>query len=690
MLGLALMMVGCSQETLMESVEDVSESGAAPKMIGVVIPDFGNVYDEDSTENATGIRSITRAAVNVDGNNYQFVWAADDEIGIFPNTGGQVAFPMSNGAGTQSAVFDGGGWGLKASATYSAYYPVVREFDLDKTNIPMDLSNQEQVGNANYDHIGKLAFMSSPASTVDENGQVTFNFQYQISVLHLIITVPEAKQYNRVMLMASDNLTTVSSLNLSDNTVSGKTELPLQALELQDVEVTDVMTPLEVYMVISPVDLTDKVLKARIYAADGTAYVVTLKSRNYEAGNFYHQERIAEVDETVTGLPTAFLNTFGNAPIVSKEEYIENSYFSVFSASGEYMNGATMKVKGRGNSTWGQPKKPYKMKFNEKCSFFNGTKDKEWILLANYIDKTMIKTAFTYSMAKTYGHFEYVPAFSFLDVVLNGNYNGTYQLGDQLKIGKGRALNGADGYLLEVDSRAVEEAKTGDAVIFYATKISNPFNIKDMSVDGVEDVVADESDANYVYIRDFVLNAESVLYSDNWLDTENGYKKYLDMQSYVEWYLVNEIGRNNDACFYSSCYMNLKMGDNEKLHMGPLWDFDLAYGGSTYNGNDEPEGFWIKKHGWFIRLFNDPEFVSAVKSQYDIYYSHKNDLLKSIDEYAAQIENSAIQNNKLWGVLCSKNSDDETTKQAFRAKVEELKTWIETRMDWMKTEYDAM
>lgn len=387
------------------------------------------------------------------------------------------------------------------------------------------------------------------------------------------------------------------------------------------------------------------------------------------------------------GLPILMINTPNATPIVSKDDYVEGSYVSLLNADMTYDYRGEMKIKGRGNSTWAEPKKPYKMKFDEKVPFFNWPKDKEWVLLANYIDKSMLKTAFTYQMAGTFGHFDYVPRFNFVDLILNDVYKGTYQLGDQIKIGKGRALNGEDGYLLETDSRAKAEA---DAVIFYSNKIAYPFNIKEMKVNGVKDVTASEDDSNYVYIRDFVLNAENVLYSDNWLDSENGYKKYLDMQSYVEWYLVNEIGRNNDACFFSSCYMTLKMGDGEKLHMGPLWDFDLAYGGTINSGNDQPEGFWIKKHGWWVRLFQDPAFVNAVKAQYNIYYAHKGDLLNSIDQYAATIEKSAIANNKLWGTLCANTSDDETTRHAFYAQVNDLKTWIATRMDWMKQEFDAM
>lgn len=101
-------------------------------------------------------REETRTTITKDPNNKTvFVWSSTDEIGIFPNEGNQVGFSMADGAGSSSAVFTGGGWGLKTSSTYAAYYPLIGEFYLDKTAIPMKYSGQVQKGNGNSDHLAK-------------------------------------------------------------------------------------------------------------------------------------------------------------------------------------------------------------------------------------------------------------------------------------------------------------------------------------------------------------------------------------------------------------------------------------------------------------------------------------------------------------------------------------------------------
>lgn len=661
------MLASCSQEKLAIVTDSLAE-GEVPEGIAVNVADFRNEYESPET----------RSAINVsdDGTDYQFVWGEDDVIGIFPNQGGQVAFPMASGAGTKSAVFDGGGWGLKSSSTYSAYYPLIPEFYLDKTKIPMDLSEQVQDGNGSYSHIGKVDYLAAVNSEL-KSGIVTFNFEHQIAVLHFIITIP-AGHYNSVMLMASDNLTTQGSLNLADGKVTSEQSLPLQTLQLKNCDVAEGET-LDVFMAIRPVNLEGKSLKARIYGDNGV-YVISLSSKNYEPGTFYHSVRTAEVDVTNTGLPLLILNTGNNAPITSKEVYVEGSSATILNTDGQVDYYGGMKVKGRGNSTWGQPKKPYKMKFDKKQSFFGEPSDKEWVLLANHFDKSMIRSDVAYWMATNFGQFDFVPHFHFVDLMLNGKHNGLYQLGDQLKIGKNRVNVGDDGFLLEIDAKAAAEDIT-----FNVSHIGQKINIKDPDV-----VVGDD---NYNYVVDYVTRADAALYASNWLDEENGYKSLIDMQSFVEWYLMMEITKNSDAKFYTSCYMNLSRSG--KLKMGPLWDFDISCGGypSELWGNEsvnQTSGFHIKNASWINRMFDDPAFVAAVKDRFNVYYNNKSQIISYIEEVAAINQRSVIANNKIWGKLCDKNSSDADVLAAYSEQVDFLTTWLSDRLDWLKSQYDEM
>ena len=160
----------------------------------------------------------------------------------------------------------------------------------------------------------------------------------------------------------------------------------------------------------------------------------------------------------------------------------------------------------------------------------------------------------------------------------------------------------------------------------------------------------EEGSERYNWIRDYVRNAENALYGDNFMDPENGYAKFIDVNSFVDWYLVNEITKNNDAVFFSSCYMNIASGG--KLKMGPVWDFDLALGNINYQNNFDPEGFWVKNSVWISRLFQDPTFVDLVKQRYNILRNViLTDIITELNQDATYLNWSIIENNAKWGTL---------------------------------------
>ncbi len=385
-------------------------------------------------------------------------------------------------------------------------------------------------------------------------------------------------------------------------------------------------------------------------------------------------------DVIKTDLPVVMVNTPNCEPILSKETFIPGATMSVYDSGKTYEYQCN--VKGRGNSTWRKPKKPYKIKFENKQSLYGEPKDKEWVLLANYYDKSMLRNDVAFWMASNIGKFDYVPRFHFVDLILNWQYNGTYQIGEQLKIAKNRVNVGDDGFLLEIDGKAAS-----DEVTFKVENIYMPINIKDPKVV--------PGDANFNYVKDYVSRADAVLFSDNWLDETAGYKSLIDMQSFVEWYLIMEITKCCDARFYTSCYMNLSR--NGKLKMGPVWDFDISLGGFPARKSEDmylndPENFYVKDStgSWIERLFQDKEFVLSVKDRYNDYYSRKGEILAHIERVAIQNKNSAILNNKLWGVLTYRQRSAADVESAYFEEIAYLKRWLSTRMDWLKSAFDAM
>lgn len=249
-------------------------------------------------------------------------------------------------------------------------------------------------------------------------------------------------------------------------------------------------------------------------------------------------------------------------------------------------------------------------------------------------------------------------------------------LGDKLTISESRVNVGKDGFLLEVDLKA-----TADDIIIRVPHISAPINVKEP--DGIL-----PSDSKYIELSNYLLEVDSVLYSESFLDKETGYKKYIDIESFVDWYLINEISKNNDACMATSCYMNLKIGD--KIKMGPVWDYDIAFGNINYSSGKDVEGFHIKYTDWFARMFEDPEFVHRVKERFYYFYTNKQEIYKTINQYADYLKFSIIENNNRWGVLYTEKWPNYDVWGSYANEVENLKIWLDKRFEWLKSEFDKM
>lgn len=379
-----------------------------------------------------------------------------------------------------------------------------------------------------------------------------------------------------------------------------------------------------------------------------------------------------------TGLPVVYIDTENKTAITSKDEYVKGTIRiveDIETRGASDVFESKMKIKGRGNTTWGLPKKPYKIKFDEKTSLLGEPADKEWVLLANYTDKTALRNETAFDMGRM-SSLDYTNRTHFVEVILNGVYNGTYQLGEQLKIAKNRVNVGDDGFLLEIDAKAAEEDIT-----FKVAHIGQPINIKDPDVE-----VNGEA---YNYVVQYLQEADAALFSENFTDATNGYANFLDVESFVDWYIINEIAKNNDACFWSSCYMNLSR--DGKLKMGPLWDYDIAFGNVNYNGCDDPTGFWIKTQvAWYSRLFQDKNFVSKVKERFSYFYENREDIYTVINTNADYLKYSVIENNNKWGTLYTYTWPNSVIWGSYENEVQSMKIWLEKRFQWLNEQFSAM
>ena len=344
-----------------------------------------------------------------------------------------------------------------------------------------------------------------------------------------------------------------------------------------------------------------------------------------------------------TDVPSVYIETENRRSITSKEQYINSTLI--------YVDGESMlryentQIRGRGNSSWwNADKKSYRVKFANKERFLGEgfANAKSWTFLANHGDKTMIRNALTYDLGRFMG-MKFCPAARFVDVYLNGDYRGTYQISDQVQVHKKRIeVSEENGWLLEV----VNENSKEDPLIT-TTRYGIMYTIKNPKD---EQLTLGKRIAVGQWLRSF----EEAVASDQFMDPQRGWRAFVDENDLINWYVGAEITGNIDALY--SIYM-YKDGDDDKMHFGPLWDLDLGYDNSSersllrqmeaYLGlRDRPfekivQRLW--KDPWFAQACNDrlQQLVDNGLQQY---------LLSHIDSLRSAIWQTQTENFRKWRI----------------------------------------
>jgi spore coat protein CotH len=382
-----------------------------------------------------------------------------------------------------------------------------------------------------------------------------------------------------------------------------------------------------------------------------------------------------QVDLTkFTGLPIVYLSTDNNAEIDSKDDYVEGE---ISLDGGRYMNStlqATMKIRGRGNSTWGHPKKPFQMKFDEKTEFLGMPADKKWLFLAEYSDKTMLRNRIAFEMGYI-SQLDWTPNSAFAEVYIGGEYNGTYNITQKVEESDNRVALGDTGYLLEIDQLDRLDA---DDVYFYTDNFL--INIKEPSID--------LASAEYLYVKDLFNEFETVLHSSQFKDPILGYAKFIDVNSFIDWYLISEITKNVDSKSFSSIYLNVMPG--REIKMGPLWDFDLSFGNVDYADSQFAAGFWVKDHPWYARLFQDPDFVNKVNERFKYFRNNQQYILDKIDQQAEVLKWAQQENDEKWHTIGTYVWPNPVVLASYDEEVAHLKSWYTRRMNWLETAFYSL
>ena len=354
------------------------------------------------------------------------------------------------------------------------------------------------------------------------------------------------------------------------------------------------------------------------------------------------------------------------AEIPSKDYYLEGTLAVNGRGGYEDYTGKT-EVKGRGNSTWGYPKKPYRLKLNKKAEICGLGKAKNYVLLANHLDPTLMLN----SVAFKIGRLLELPFTNHaipVDVVLNGIYKGSYLLTEQIEVKENRVdLDENNSVMWELDSYWDDEPK------FKSTAFNLPVMVKD------PDLTTEQFE---YWKKDF--DAFTTQFAKEPLEG-NSYVDMIDIESVAKFLITFNLVHNMEINHPKSVFLHKER--NGKYVMGPIWDFDWAYdyeGTSNHFGRYNTPLFSSSMNGvgtaFFQRFLQDSRVKTIYKRTWQDFKNNKLDaLLQYVDDYAVMLKPSVERNSELW----------ENTR-SFDTKVKELKTWLRNRADYIDSEVSKL
>jgi len=313
--------------------------------------------------------------------------------------------------------------------------------------------------------------------------------------------------------------------------------------------------------------------------------------------------------------------------------------------------------------------------------------NRHWVLLANYSDKTLMRNDIAFEFSRMLG-MEWTPRARFVDLELNGAYQGVYQLTEHVRIAPDRVnipeMKSSDttvvaitgGYLIEVDERWGEAFCFKSAVTPMVFCLSNPETLNEP-----------EWAKQKAYIQDYMRQVDAAIFGPQFANPSTGYAAFIDVESAISYYILNELFKNVDGNLRLSTYLYKKRGG--VLTFGPVWDFDLAIGNVNYLDADHVNGWYIRTAAWFDRLFQDPVFANRVKQRWQLMVS--DGTLNRLDQYILYRKSwlSTVQerNFNRWPILNTWVWPNRVVTGSYDGEVLALRDWLGGRRAWLNLQF---
>ncbi len=370
------------------------------------------------------------------------------------------------------------------------------------------------------------------------------------------------------------------------------------------------------------------------------------------------------------GLPRLVIETEDFAQIADRETE-HSAKLQIYGENSPESDVLDLEIKGRGNSSFSMAKYSIKLKFENKQSLFGMPKDKEWDLVANHRDKSMLRNYMTYQLARTL-HDSYSPRNQFVEVFLNRRYMGVYMLVEHIKVSPQRVK------IYEDDSSYLFEKTSANAT---------GENLITTDMDFIYDICYPKNPTAQIKetLKSHLNAFESFLQSKT-INNIDSLRNWIDIDDFIRYYWIQEFSHNTDGAFRRSHFITWQKG--LPMQMGPVWDFDIAYGISS-NGVESPQNWYVKKYGWYRLIFKNKQVKKMVDNYWQENRNHFEDMLDFIDQTWPKLDKAMQNEFKRWPVL---ENDSEwpfiEAYDSYEDAVNALKEWINQRLKWVDENYD--
>ncbi|MDZ7316302.1 MAG: CotH kinase family protein [candidate division KSB1 bacterium] len=369
----------------------------------------------------------------------------------------------------------------------------------------------------------------------------------------------------------------------------------------------------------------------------------------------------------------------------------------------------------RGSSTQSFPKKQFAVETrdsngaNLNVPLLGLPPENDWVLYGPYSDKSLMRNVFAYQIARDLGR--YASRSRYCELVLNGRYWGVYVLLEKIKRDRNRVdiakLDSTDlappditgGYIIKVDKPAGENLGGWQSTmpLFYPGGTS-PLPFYQFHYPKPDEILPQQA----AYIQKFITDFENMMSSPFYDDPANGMWTALDIGSVIDYVIVNEISKNVDG-YRLSAFMYKDRDDSDpRLHLGPVWDFNLAFGNADYYDAAFPEGWQIEYFlynerfnrggdaymipAWWGRIWTSARFQKKLWERWWELRRGPLDidrLLDFIDRTAAELDEAQQRNFRCWPILGTYVWPNAYIGASFADEVKYLKNWLQDRVEWM-------